>query len=152
MLSYSVDFKAPHELWNPLSKAVPNKFHGSGAQSKCNCLQDQANSHRSQAWQIVLIFNIIYMCVCDCVCIEHWIQGLRHLQVYWLLHMGPLYMLNWAWKSGNFSKVWQQAVIKFEATSSVMVRLTEWDGCMVHCHHQVLPRDHFKKRLWALKS
>ena len=27
VLSYSVDFKAPQELWNPLSKAVPGKFH-----------------------------------------------------------------------------------------------------------------------------
>ena len=25
-MSYSVDFKAPRELWNPLSKAVPGKF------------------------------------------------------------------------------------------------------------------------------
>ena len=49
MLSYSVDFKAPWELWNPLSKAVPGNFHWSGRHSKCNCLQDRANFHRSQA-------------------------------------------------------------------------------------------------------
>ena len=52
-----MDFKAPQELWNPLSKAVPGKFHGSGGHSKCNCLQDRANFHRSQAWQIVRIFR-----------------------------------------------------------------------------------------------
>ena len=39
VLSYSVDFKAPWELWNPLSKAVPRKFHGFGGHSKCNRLQ-----------------------------------------------------------------------------------------------------------------
>ena len=33
------------------------KFHGSSGHSKCNCLQDQANFHRSRAWKIVLIFN-----------------------------------------------------------------------------------------------
>ena len=44
-------------LWNPLSKAVPSKFYGSGRHSKCNCLQDWANFHRSQAWQIVPILN-----------------------------------------------------------------------------------------------
>ena len=56
-------FKVPWELWNPLCKAVPGKFNGSGGYSKCNCLQDQANFHRSWAWQIVLIFytEIIYL-------------------------------------------------------------------------------------------
>ena len=43
MLSYSVDSKAPQELWNPLSKAVPGKFHGSGRHSQCICAQDWAN-------------------------------------------------------------------------------------------------------------
>ena len=33
------------------------KFHGSGVHSKRNCLQDQANFHKSRAWQIVLVFN-----------------------------------------------------------------------------------------------
>ena len=42
MLSHSVDFKAPWELWNPLSKAVPDKFQWSGGQSKHKCLQDLA--------------------------------------------------------------------------------------------------------------
>ena len=56
-LSCLVDYKAPQELWNPLSKAVRGKFYGSGGHSKCNFLQDQANFHRSQACQIVLIFN-----------------------------------------------------------------------------------------------
>ena len=52
-----MDFKVPQELLNPLHKAVPGKFYGSGGQSKPNCLQDWANFHRSQAWQIVLIIN-----------------------------------------------------------------------------------------------
>ena len=38
VLPYSVDFKAPQELWNPLSKAVPGKFHRSGGHCKYNCL------------------------------------------------------------------------------------------------------------------
>ena len=42
-----VRFKAPHELWNPQSKAVPGKFHKYGGHSKCNCLQDWDNFHRS---------------------------------------------------------------------------------------------------------
>ena len=50
-----MDYKAPQELWNPLSKAVPGKFHGAGEHSKYNCLQDQADFHRSRARQIVLI-------------------------------------------------------------------------------------------------
>ena len=29
---------------------VPGTFHRSGGQSKCNCLQDWANFHRSRAW------------------------------------------------------------------------------------------------------
>ena len=44
----------------PLSKAVPGNFHGSGKHSKQNCLQDQTNFHGSWAWQIVLIFNIVF--------------------------------------------------------------------------------------------
>ena len=43
MLSYSVDFKAPLELWNALSKAVPGKYHGFGGHTKCYCLQDPVN-------------------------------------------------------------------------------------------------------------
>ena len=39
--------KLPGELWNPLSKELPGKFHGSGRHSKCNCLSDRANFHRS---------------------------------------------------------------------------------------------------------
>ena len=31
-----MDFKAPRELWNPLSKAVRNKYHGRGGHSKYN--------------------------------------------------------------------------------------------------------------------
>ena len=38
-----MDFKAPGELWNPLSKAVPGKFHRSGGHSKWNFLQDRAS-------------------------------------------------------------------------------------------------------------
>ena len=33
--------------------AVPGKFHRISRRSKCNCLQDQANFHRSRAWQII---------------------------------------------------------------------------------------------------
>ena len=40
--------------------AATGKFHGSGRPSKCNCLQDRANFHRSRAWRIVLIFNTGY--------------------------------------------------------------------------------------------
>ena len=67
VLSYSVDFKDHREirwvsqLWNPLSQPAPDKFHGCGGHSKRNCLQDPANFHRSQAWQIVLIFNNAYI-------------------------------------------------------------------------------------------
>ena len=45
------------ELWNLLSKAVPDKFYRSDRHSKCSCLQDGANFYRSWACQIVLIFN-----------------------------------------------------------------------------------------------
>ena len=55
--SYSMDFKAPGELWNPLIGAVPGKLHGSGRHSECKCLQDWANFYRSLSWQIVLIFS-----------------------------------------------------------------------------------------------
>ena len=72
VLSHSVDFKALQELWNPLSKAVPCKFHGYVRHSKCNCLQGRANCHRSRAWQIVLIFNTG--------------KGMDSLIVYMLLH------------------------------------------------------------------
>ena len=48
---------SPRGLWNPLSKAVPGKCHGSGGHSKCNCLHDRAQLHMSLAQQIVLIFN-----------------------------------------------------------------------------------------------
>ena len=41
ILSFSVDFEAPRELWNQLSKAVPGQFHGPGRNSKRNCLQDR---------------------------------------------------------------------------------------------------------------
>ena len=46
------------ELWNPLSNAVPGKFHGSSGHSKRNYVQDRANCHRSRAWHIVLIFTL----------------------------------------------------------------------------------------------
>ena len=57
VLSYSVDFKTPQELWNPLIKAVPGTFRGSAGHSKRTCLKDRANFHKFRAWQIVLIFN-----------------------------------------------------------------------------------------------
>ena len=56
-----MDFKAPQELWNPLNKAVPGVFHRSFGDSKCNCLHDHANFHRSQALPIVQIFDITYI-------------------------------------------------------------------------------------------
>ena len=59
-LSYSADFKAPWELWNPLSKAVPGTFQEYGRHSKCYCSQDQVNFRRSDTWQIVIIFNSAY--------------------------------------------------------------------------------------------
>ena len=43
---------------NSLSKAVPGEFHGSGRHSKCNCLPDRANFHKSQAWQIVMFLTL----------------------------------------------------------------------------------------------
>ena len=58
MLSYSVDFKAPRELWNLLGKAVPDKFHRSGGHRKHNCWQNRANFHRSRAWRIVVILTL----------------------------------------------------------------------------------------------
>ena len=45
------------ELWNSLSEAVSDNFHGSGGHDKRNYLQDRAHFHRSWTWQIVLIFN-----------------------------------------------------------------------------------------------
>ena len=58
VLSYPVDLKAPRELWNPLSKAVPGKFNRYGGHSKRNCLQDRSNSQVSRTWQIILFFEI----------------------------------------------------------------------------------------------
>ena len=52
-----MDFKGHQELWNPLSKAALGKFHGSDKHSIYNSLQDWNNLNRSEAWQIVLIFN-----------------------------------------------------------------------------------------------
>ena len=60
LLSYSVDFKAPRELWNPLSEAVPGKFHGCGGHCKCNCLQVWVNFNIYRAWHFVLISNTVY--------------------------------------------------------------------------------------------
>ena len=82
VLAYSVDFKAHWELWNPLSKAGPDKFHGSDEHSKHKCLQKQINFHKSCAWQFVLIFNtgIIYTC--------HWghIHGIAQNLGSWSYH------------------------------------------------------------------
>ena len=52
-----MEFKAPHELWNPFSQALLGKFNGSDGQSKTSCLQDLTILHRSWAWQIVSTFN-----------------------------------------------------------------------------------------------
>ena len=61
-----MDFKAPQELWNPLSKAVLGKLHGSGGHSKCNFSQDQANFYSSWAWQIALVLTLLDVCVSFC--------------------------------------------------------------------------------------
>ena len=52
---YSVDFKAPRELWNPLSKTVPSNF--TGMADIVNGTVYKTSFDRSRAWQIVLIFN-----------------------------------------------------------------------------------------------
>ena len=52
-----MDFNAPWEILNPMSKAVLSEFDRCGWHSKQSCLQGWANFHRSQAWQIVLICN-----------------------------------------------------------------------------------------------
>ena len=54
-------FEARQDLWNALIKAVPSNVHGSGGHSKRKCLQDRANFRRSRPWQIVLIFNALYI-------------------------------------------------------------------------------------------
>ena len=63
-MSYSVAYKAPCELWNPLRKAVPGKFHGYGGQSKRNCLQNWvilfSGLGRSR---LSLILTQIYICI-----------------------------------------------------------------------------------------
>ena len=61
VLSHSVDFKAPRELSNPQSKTVSGIYHRLGRQSKCKCLQDPANFHKSLALQIVLVFNTVIL-------------------------------------------------------------------------------------------
>ena len=50
-------FQSSPGVWNPLSKAVPGKFHGSGGHNHCNCLHDRANFHRSHGWLIFQLFN-----------------------------------------------------------------------------------------------
>ena len=72
-----------------LSKVVPGKFHGCDRHSKCNCLQDWANFHRSRVWQVVLIFtrdqfwplSNVVACICWCVsqsvCFNHLYTCLR---------------------------------------------------------------------------
>ena len=84
LLSYSMDFKAPQELWNPLSKAVPGEFHGSGRHDQCDCLLDQANFHRSQAWEVVLIFTT------RCIMMKMWIYNENPSWVHW--HWSTLYL------------------------------------------------------------
>ena len=73
------------ELWNPLSKAVPGKFHRCGGHIKDNCLEDRTNFHRSLAWQIALIFTVLISSA-----IYHIAQrkstGWRKHILYWILH------------------------------------------------------------------
>ena len=56
VLSYSVDFQAPQEFWNPLSKAVVY-FVCLAGMVNTNVYKTRDNFHRSLAWQIVLISN-----------------------------------------------------------------------------------------------
>ena len=55
IITYSVDFKAPQELYNPLGKTITGKFRRSSRQSKRKCLSDQVTFRRSRAWQFVSI-------------------------------------------------------------------------------------------------
>ena len=68
VLSYSMDFKTPWKLWNPLSKAFSSKFRGSGRHSKYNYLQDRANFPKARARQIILIFNTAIIWNHHCTC------------------------------------------------------------------------------------
>ena len=57
-------FQSSPGAWNPLSKAISGNFNRSGRHSKHKYSQERANFHRSQSWQIVLIFNTAtYICV-----------------------------------------------------------------------------------------
>ena len=55
-LIYSVDFKTTRDIWNPMSKAVTGKFTGLAGIVNVTA-PDRANSPRSRAWQIVILFN-----------------------------------------------------------------------------------------------
>ena len=49
-------FTAPRELWNPLGKVVPGKFHGSGGQSKHNCLHDFCDENKNLLLKICVFY------------------------------------------------------------------------------------------------
>ena len=65
-------FQSSPGVWNPLSKAVPGKFHGSGGHSNCNCLQDRANFHWSHRW---LIFQLFNTGTCNTLTRDHFLQA-----------------------------------------------------------------------------
>ena len=99
-----MDFKAPGELWNPLSMAVPDKFDESGRNSKQNYLQDRANFHRSLAGKIVLIHNTgictydaTFKCVCLCVNEFH----TRMPSSYNSYHCGQHFNISWILRSDS---------------------------------------------------
>ena len=78
----------PVDLWNPLNKAVPGKFHGSGGHSKCNSLQDRANFHRSRGWQIAPLF----ITALQCITITSFL--VRCVLVYWVVWSREPWILN----------------------------------------------------------
>ena len=98
LLLYSVDFKTPRKLWNPLSKAITGKFHGSAGHSECNFLQQLTNFYMSPAWQIVIFFNTQ---LCSLNCPLHWNNSSSCSFIEtstWPLHASVIksYSLQWA--------------------------------------------------------
>ena len=76
--SVSVDFTAPREFWNSMSKAVPGEFHRSGRYNKCKKL-----TRPSQFSQVLGIAN--------CWNYQHCINS--HSR-YWLCRMnGSLFFI-----------------------------------------------------------
>ena len=84
------------ELWNPLSKAVPGKFHGPSGHNKRNCLQDRANIHRPLVWHIVLIFYTAVVYVYSMVYILRSITAPD--STFWIV---VVFWTNTVWKLKN---------------------------------------------------